>query len=64
MLVLIWMCVMAQAFVPGGQQLMQAGMASMQAQLRADMEAPATFTSKGLIGAAGHVARHRPALAR
>ncbi|MEQ1617485.1 MAG: hypothetical protein ABL883_03955 [Terricaulis sp.] len=54
MLVYIWLCVMTQAFMPGGDRIASA----FEAHLRAEPESPT------LIGAAGHVARYTPLAAR
>ena len=63
MLIFIWMCVITQAFMPGGVQMVSLQAAAFQAHLRAELEMPAPESA--LIGAARHVARHDvPALAR
>ncbi|GAM99729.1 hypothetical protein U91I_03384 [alpha proteobacterium U9-1i] len=51
MLVFIWMCVMTQAFMPGGLAIAQAHATAYEARLRAELDNPP------LIGAASHVAR-------
>jgi hypothetical protein len=58
MLMYIWMCVMLQAFVPGGDRIASLHAGAFEAHLRAEIDAPA------LIGAAGHVARYTPLVAR
>lgn len=60
MLFYIWLCVMTQAFVPGGDRIASLSAGAFEAHLRADLE------SSALVGAAGHVARYTPlaALAR
>jgi hypothetical protein len=58
MLMYIWFCVIAQAFMPGGDRLAALHVGSYEAQMRADLEQPA------LIGAAGHMARYTPLAAR
>ncbi len=58
MLFYIWLCVMTQAFVPGGDRIASLSAGAFEAHLRADLESPA------LVGAAGHVARYTPLAAR
>lgn len=58
MLLYIWMCVMMQAFVPGGDRIASLHAGAFEAHLRSDIEGPA------LVGAAGHVARYTPLTAR
>jgi hypothetical protein len=59
MLLFIWMCVMTQAFVPGGLEIAQAHAVAYEARLRAELDAPP------LVGAAGHISRPvRAVLAR
>ena len=58
MLMYIWMCVMMQAFVPGGDRLASMHAGSFEAHLRAEIDGPA------VIGAAGHMARYTPLAAR
>lgn len=58
MLVYIWMCVMMQAFMPGGDRIASYQAGSFEAHLRAEIDSPA------LVGAAGHVARYTPLVAR
>lgn len=58
MLVYIWLCVMAQAFVPGGDRIASLHAGALEAQLRAEIESPA------LVGAASHMARYTPLAAR
>ena len=53
MLVFVWICVMAQAFFPGGQELA----AAYQAQVRSIVEEPQPVASRALVGAAEHVVR-------
>ena len=58
MLMYIWMCVMVQAFVPGGDRIASLQAGSFEAHLRAEIDGPA------VIGAAGHMARYTPLAAR
>jgi len=58
MLVYIWFCVMMQAFVPGGDRLASLHAGAYEAHLRAEIDSPA------VIGAAGHMARYTPLVAR
>jgi hypothetical protein len=58
MLMYIWMCVMMQAFVPGGDRIASLHAGAFEAHLRAEIEGPA------VIGAAGHIARYTPLAAR
>jgi hypothetical protein len=58
MLVYIWLCVMMQAFMPGGDRIASLQAGAFEAHLRAELDAPA------LVGAAGHVARYTPVTAR
>jgi hypothetical protein len=58
MLVYIWMCVMMQAFMPGGDRIASLHAGAFEAHLRNEIDAPA------LIGAASHVARYTPLVAR
>jgi hypothetical protein len=58
MLMYIWMCVMMQAFMPGGDRIASLHAGALEAHLRAEIDGPA------LIGAAGHVARYTPLAAR
>lgn len=58
MMIYIWLCVMMQAFVPGGDRVASLQSGAFEAHLRADLE------SSSLIGAAGHVARYTPLAAR
>lgn len=58
MLIYIWMCVMMQAFMPGGDRIASLHAGAFEAHLRAELERP------GVIGAAGHVARYTPVAAR
>jgi hypothetical protein len=58
MLMYIWMCVMMQAFVPGGDRIASLHAGAFEAHLRADIDGPA------VIGAAGHMARYTPLAAR
>jgi hypothetical protein len=58
MLMYIWMCVMVQAFVPGGDRLASLHAGAYEAHLRAEINTPA------VIGAAGHMARYTPLAAR
>jgi hypothetical protein len=52
MLFYIWLCVMTQAFMPGGDRIASLTAGAFEARLRAEIESPA------LIGAASHVARY------
>jgi hypothetical protein len=58
MLMYIWLCVMTQAFMPGGDRVASLSAGAFEAHLRAEIESPA------VIGAAGHVARYTPLAAR
>jgi hypothetical protein len=58
MLMYIWMCVMIQAFVPGGDRIASLHAGAFEAHLRAEIDGPA------VIGAAGHMARYTPLAAR
>jgi len=58
MLLYIWFAVMMQAFVPGGDRIASYQSGAYEAHLRADIETPAA------IGAAGHMARYTPLVAR
>jgi hypothetical protein len=58
MLMYIWMCVMIQAFVPGGDRIASLQAGAFEAHLRAEIDGPA------VIGAAGHMARYTPLAAR
>ncbi len=58
MLMYIWMCVMMQAFMPGGDRIASLHAGAFEAHLRAEIDRPA------VIGAAGHVARYTPVAAR
>ena len=58
MLLYIWLCVVAQAFVPGGDRVASLSAGAFEAHLRADLAAPS------LVGAASHVARYTPLAAR
>lgn len=58
MLMYIWMCVMMQAFLPGGDRVASMHAGAYEAHLRAETETAA------LIGAAGHMARYTPLVAR
>ena len=58
MLVYIWFCVMAQAFMPGGDRIASMHAGAYEAQLRSEIESPA------LIGAGQHMARYTPLSAR
>jgi len=57
MLMYIWMCVMMQAFMPGGDRIASLHAGAFEAHLRAEIEGPA------VVGAAGHVARYTPLVA-
>lgn len=56
MLLFVWMCVMAQAFLPSGQQLA----AAYETQVRSIVEEPQPVASRTLVGAAEHVTRYAP----
>ncbi|MFO1016069.1 MAG: hypothetical protein U1E03_00600 [Hyphomonadaceae bacterium] len=58
MLMYIWVAVMVQAFMPGGDRVASLQAGAFEAHLRAEIESPAA------IGAAGHVARYTPLSAR
>jgi hypothetical protein len=58
MLVYIWLCVMMQAFMPGGDRIASLHAGAFEAHLRAELDGSA------LVGAAGHVARYTPLTAR
>lgn len=58
MLMYIWLCVITQAFMPGGDRVASLSAGAFEAHLRAEIELPA------VIGAAGHVARYTPLAAR
>lgn len=59
MLIYIWLCVMMQAFMPGGDRIASYQAGAFEAHLRAELDAtPAAF------GAAGHMARYTPLVAR
>ncbi|HYD71537.1 MAG TPA: hypothetical protein VEF55_00255 [Candidatus Binatia bacterium] len=59
MLLYIWFAVMMQAFMPGGDRIASLHAGAFEAHLRAELEAtPAAF------GAASHVARYTPLVAR
>ncbi len=58
MLLYIWLCVVAQAFVPGGDRVASLSAGAFEAHLRADLGTPS------LVGAASHVARYTPLAAR
>lgn len=58
MLMYIWMCVMMQAFVPGGDRIASMHAGAFEAHLRSEIEGPA------VLGAAGHMARYTPLVAR
>jgi hypothetical protein len=57
MLLYIWLSVLAQMFIPGGQQLMALQASAFEAHLRATLAVPAPTSE--LFGAAGHVARYQ-----
>lgn len=58
MLVYMWLCVMMQAFIPGGDRIASLHAGAFEAHLRLELNAPV------VIGAAGHVARYTPVTAR
>jgi hypothetical protein len=59
MLFYIWLCVMTQAFMPGGDRIASLHAGSIEAHLRAEIG-----STPSAIGAAGHVARYTPLVAR
>lgn len=59
MLVYIWLCVMTQAFMPGGDRVASMHAGAFEAHLRAHFD-----DAPDLIGAANHVARYTPLVAR
>jgi hypothetical protein len=59
MLVYMWMCVMMQAFMPGGDRIASLHAGAFEAHLRAELDA-----TPAAVGAAGHVARYTPLVAR
>ena len=58
MLVYIWFAVMVQAFMPGGDRIASFESGAFEAHLRSGLDTPA------VVGAAGHVARYTPLVAR
>jgi hypothetical protein len=58
MLLYIWVAVMVQAFMPGGDRIASLHAGAFEAHLRAEIDAPVA------IGAANHVARYTPLVAR
>lgn len=56
MLMFIWMCVMTQAFFPGGDRLAALQASAFEAHMRAEVEAP----EPALVGAARHVTHYAP----
>jgi len=58
MLLYSWFAVIVQAFIPGGERAASMHAGAFEAHLRAEIEGPA------LIGAAGHMARFTPLVAR
>jgi len=58
MLFYMWLAVMVQAFVPGGDRIASFQAGAFEAHLRAELDGPS------LVGAAGHVARYTPLVAR
>lgn len=58
MLLYIWFAVMVQAFMPGGDRVASFQAGAYEAHLRAELDTPA------LVGAAGHVVRYTPLVAR
>ncbi|HYD86897.1 MAG TPA: hypothetical protein VEA80_05445 [Vitreimonas sp.] len=58
MLLYIWFAVMMQAFVPGGDRIASYQSGAFESHLRTQIDAPA------LVGAAGHMARYTPLVAR
>jgi hypothetical protein len=58
MLMYIWLAVMVQAFLPGGDRIASLQAGALEARLRAEIDQPA------LVGAAGHIARYTPLAAR
>jgi hypothetical protein len=59
MLLYIWLAVMMQAFMPGGDRVASFSTGSFEAHLRADIDA-----TPAALGAAGHIARYTPLAAR
>jgi hypothetical protein len=59
MLVYIWLCVMMQAFMPGGDRIASLHAGAFEAHLRAELDA-----TPAVVGAAGHIARYTPLVAR
>ena len=59
MMVYIWIAVMMQAFMPGGDRIASLSAGALEAHLRADIEA-----TPAALGAAGHIARYTPLSAR
>ncbi len=59
MLLYIWLCVITQAFMPGGDRLASLSAGAFEAHLRADID-----VTPAAIGAAGHMARYTPLAAR
>ncbi len=60
MLLFVWFCVVAQAFIPGGQQLAAFYAGAYEGHMRALVEAPQPVVSGALVGAAQHVTRYAP----
>jgi hypothetical protein len=54
----IWLAVMMQAFLPGGDRIASLQAGALEARLQAEIE------QSTLIGAAGHMARYTPLAAR
>ena len=59
MLLYIWFAVMVQAFMPGGDRIASLHAGAFEAHLRAEIEA-----TPAAIGAASHIARYTPLVAR
>lgn len=57
MMMFIWMCVFAQAFLPGGASIASLQAAAYEAHLRAELESPAPPSA--LLGAASHITRYQ-----
>ena len=57
MLIYLWLNVMAQVFLPGGQQMLMLQAQAFEIHLRAQLETPAPTSA--LFGAASHVARYQ-----
>jgi hypothetical protein len=58
MLLYIWFAVMVQAFMPGGDRIASMHAAAFERHLRAEIDGATA------IGAASHIARYTPLVAR